>query len=78
MLSVLNQAIAIYNNQFFPGGVPNPSYPDPGDTQGYTGYLSYEAPNPDLWARSPYEVAREGVELTQKLLNQALPGYASA
>ena len=22
--------------------------------KGYTGYLSYEAPNPDLWARSPY------------------------
>jgi 2-keto-myo-inositol isomerase len=42
----------------------------------YTGYLSYEAPNPDLWARSPYEVAREGVELTQKLLRDAVPGYA--
>jgi sugar phosphate isomerase/epimerase len=38
--------------------------------KGYTGYLSYEAPNPELWARSPYDVAREGVELTQKLLSQ--------
>ena len=27
----------------------------------YTGYLSYEAPNPEQWARSPYDVAREGV-----------------
>lgn len=36
--------------------------------KGYTGYLSYEAPNPALWARSPYEVAREGVALTRKLL----------
>jgi 2-keto-myo-inositol isomerase len=36
--------------------------------KGYTGYLSYEAPNPELWARSPYDVAREGVELTRKLL----------
>ena len=44
--------------------------------KGYTGYLSYEAPNPELWARSPYEVAREGVELTKKLLNEAVPGYA--
>ena len=43
----------------------------------YTGYLSYEAPNPDLWARSPYEVAREGVALTQKLLRDAVPGYAT-
>jgi sugar phosphate isomerase/epimerase len=42
----------------------------------YTGYLSYEAPNPDLWARSPYEVAREGVELTRKLLRDCVPGYS--
>jgi sugar phosphate isomerase/epimerase len=43
----------------------------------YTGYLSYEAPNPELWARSPYEVAREGVALTRKLLKQAVPSYAT-
>jgi 2-keto-myo-inositol isomerase len=43
----------------------------------YTGYLSYEAPNPELWARSPYGVAREGVELTRKLLGEAVPGYQS-
>jgi 2-keto-myo-inositol isomerase len=40
----------------------------------YTGYLSYEAPNPDLWARSPYDVAREGVALTRKLLQEFVPG----
>ncbi len=44
----------------------------------YTGYLSYEAPNPELWARSPYDVAREGVELTRKLLRDAVPSYAGA
>ena len=44
----------------------------------YTGYLSYEAPNPEQWARSPYDVAREGVELTRKLLRDAVPGYVSA
>jgi len=43
----------------------------------YTGYLSYEAPNPDLWARSPYEVAREGVELTRALLRDAVPQQAA-
>ncbi len=43
--------------------------------KGYTGYLSYEAPNPDQWARSPYDVAREGVELTQKLLTDFVPNY---
>jgi 2-keto-myo-inositol isomerase len=40
--------------------------------KGYMGYLSYEAPNPELWARSPFEVAREGVELTRKLLSDVV------
>ncbi len=43
--------------------------------KGYTGYLSYEAPNPELWARSPFDVCREGVELTRKLLKEAVPSY---
>lgn len=43
----------------------------------YTGYLSYEAPNPELWARPPDEVAREGVEFTRKLLRDAVPGFVS-
>jgi sugar phosphate isomerase/epimerase len=43
--------------------------------KGYTGYLSYEAPNEELWVRSPYDVAREGVELTRKLLRDAVPSY---
>ena len=44
--------------------------------KGYTGYLSYEAPNPEQWARSPYDVAREGVELTRALLRDAAPSFA--
>ena len=36
----------------------------------YQGYLSYEAPNPDHWSRSPEEVARDAVEATRKLLAQ--------
>lgn len=39
--------------------------------KGYTGLISYEAPNPALWARSPYEVCREGVELTQAVIRKA-------
>lgn len=39
---------------------------------GYDGYLSYEAPNPDLWERSPYEVCVEGVEVTRALLSSAV------
>jgi len=38
--------------------------------KGYTGYLSYEAPNPDYWSRPPEEVARTAVEATRKLLAQ--------
>lgn len=36
----------------------------------YGGYLSYEAPNPELWARPAEEVAREAVEATRRLLAQ--------
>jgi len=38
--------------------------------KGYSGYLSYEAPNPDYWSRPPEDVAREAVEATRKLLAQ--------
>ena len=44
--------------------------------KGYTGYLSYEAPNPAQWERSPYDVAREGVELTRQLLRDSVSSYA--
>lgn len=37
----------------------------------YTGYLSYEAPNPAQWERPALEVVREGVEATRALLAQA-------
>lgn len=36
--------------------------------KGYDGYLSYEAPNPELWARPPAEVAREAAAATRRLL----------
>jgi hypothetical protein len=42
LVPVLQTAVNLYNTQFFPGGTPNPNYPDPGDTQGYTGYLTEE------------------------------------
>jgi 2-keto-myo-inositol isomerase len=43
----------------------------------YAGYLSYEAPNPEQWARSPYDVAREGIELTRELLRDAVPNHVN-
>lgn len=41
----------------------------------YTGLLSFEAPNPVQWDRSPIEVCREGVEMTRDLMKKALPDY---
>jgi len=38
--------------------------------KGYDGYLSYEGPNPELWARPPLEVAREAAQATRRLLAQ--------
>lgn len=42
----------------------------------FCGVLSYEAPNPALWARSPFDVAREGVEKTRRLIDEALASEA--
>ena len=36
--------------------------------KGYAGYLAYEAPNPESWARPPEVVAREAAQATRKLL----------
>jgi 2-keto-myo-inositol isomerase len=35
----------------------------------YSGYLSYESPNPAQWERSPEAVAREAVDATRALLS---------
>jgi 2-keto-myo-inositol isomerase len=40
--------------------------------KGFTGHLSYEAPNPVLWSRSPVDVAREGAQATRALIAEAL------
>jgi hypothetical protein len=39
---LIANAYNIYKTQFFPNGVQNPNYPDPGDVQGYSGYLTEE------------------------------------
>jgi len=81
MLSVLYSAVNLYNTQFFPGGVANPHYPDPGDTQGYTGYLTEEYgavlafnslidPNPS----NRIQYARYARNLLMYAMNQAALG----
>ena len=40
MVPLLNTALNVYNHNFFPGGVQNPNWPDPGDSQGYVGNLT--------------------------------------
>jgi len=37
--------------------------------KGYTGYLSYEAPNPAAWARAPEEVAAEALAASRAALS---------
>jgi 2-keto-myo-inositol isomerase len=37
--------------------------------KGYAGALSYEAPNPEAWAREPEQVAREALLATRALLS---------
>ena len=46
--------------------------------KGYSGYLSYEAPNPDHWSRPAAAVAREGVKATRALLAGLGPQAARA
>jgi len=79
---VLNSAIAIYDADFFPGGAPNPNYPDPGDTQGYTGYLTEQYGlvfafnsliDPDPSARIRY--AQYARNLLMYAMNQAVLGH---
>jgi sugar phosphate isomerase/epimerase len=38
----------------------------------YTGYFSYEAPNPAQWQKPAADTAREGVEATRRALAKAL------
>ena len=84
LLSVLNQAVSIYNTQFFPGGVANPNYPDPGDTQGYTGYLTEQYGailalnsliDPSPTARIQY--AQYARNMLMYAMNQAALGHLS-
>jgi 4-hydroxyphenylpyruvate dioxygenase len=38
--------------------------------KGYTGPMSYEAPNPAAWTRDPVEVAREALEATRAVFGR--------
>ena len=41
--------------------------------KGYSGYLSYEAPNPEHWSRPAQAVAREGLEAMRAVLAGIAP-----
>lgn len=43
------------------------------EEKGYSGFLSYEAPNPSAWARDPGEVAREALQASRALQVPAAP-----
>jgi sugar phosphate isomerase/epimerase len=42
--------------------------------KGFSGHLSYEAPNPVHWARPPAEAVRTAVDATHNLIAAAFPG----
>ncbi len=81
LVPLLEQCVSDYQTQFFPGGAPNPVYPDFGDSQGYTGLLSEQYmmvfalnalidPNPA--ARLQY--AQYAHDLMMYAMNQAAQG----
>jgi len=84
LLPLLNQAINIYNTQFFPGGSANANWPDPGDTQGYQGYLTeqyafvlafHSLINPNATNRATY--AKMARNILMVAMNQAALGHLS-
>ncbi|MCW3097155.1 MAG: hypothetical protein JWL77_2773 [Chthonomonadaceae bacterium] len=84
IVPLLQQAVSIYNTQFFPNGVANPNYPDPGDTQGYSGYLTEQYGivlafnsliDPSPTARVQY--AQYARNMLMVAMNQAALGHLS-
>ncbi|NDD28808.1 MAG: hypothetical protein EB084_11135 [Proteobacteria bacterium] len=81
---LVNGAINVYNTQYFPGGVQNATWPDPGDTQGYTGpqteqyallfaFQSLIDPNPTNAAQH----AQRARNLLMVAMNEAAKGVAA-
>ncbi len=84
LLPVLQKAVSDYETQFFPGGVANPNYPDPGDVQGYTGILTEQtavvlALNSliDSSAANRIKYAQYARNLLMYAMNQAALGHAA-
>jgi hypothetical protein len=84
MQPVLANAVHAYQTQFFPNGVANPNYPDPGDTQGYQGLLTEEyglilafnsLVDQSAVARAQY--AQEARNMLMYAMNLAALGHAS-
>jgi sugar phosphate isomerase/epimerase len=46
--------------------------------KGFEGYLSYEAPNPDAWARPPVEVCREASDAMRAMIAKAVGASTAA
>src|SRR5215469_4635480 len=81
---LLLKAVNVYHTKFFPGGSANPTYPDAGDTQGYTGDLTEQYGlllafnsliDPDPAARAEY--ARDARNLLMHAMDQAAQGHHS-
>lgn len=82
MVPLLNQAVYEYTTQYFPNGVANPNYPDPGDVQGYSLYITEQVGlvlafnsliDPSPSARVTY--AKYARNLIMYAMNQAALGH---
>ena len=50
------------------GAVPFPEFFAKVAAKGYTGFASYEAPNPQAWSRPPADVLSEALTATRSVL----------
>jgi hypothetical protein len=84
LLPVLNTCVLNYNTQFYPGGQPNPTNPDFGDTQGYTGLLTeqnalvfalFSLIDNDPNARVQHAIRARNIIMMA--MNEAVKGHAS-
>lgn len=82
--TLLSTCILNYNTQYFPNGQPNPTNPDFGDVQGYSGLLSedhavvlafFALIDPDANARLLH--AQRARDILMLAMNEAVKGHAA-
>ncbi|MFN8356920.1 MAG: T9SS type A sorting domain-containing protein [Spirosomataceae bacterium] len=83
MQAALNSAISTYNSKFFPGGIPNPNWPDLGNTtwsgyvtESYAEFFAFWSLIDPVVANRPVH-AQRARNLLMYVIDEALKGTAS-